>query len=215
MSVFCGDYATYYWGYGPAEFRSDFDCDDDVDDDDFDVMNEHYLHMCGASSQMVGEGSVSEPRWSRGVADTIRAAIPNIVLGRWLEKQLHPELRALLAHVRSLPEPARMGQGSSETVNISLLPRVTAISQNYPNPFGKSAIINYQVAPPGGPVRILIFDAAGRLVRILVDKETPPGYYSLPWDGKNEDGRQLPSGVYFYQMRAPGFESNKRMMLVR
>ena len=102
-----------------------------------------------------------------------------------------------------------------QTASMTVLPQSTAMAQSCPNPFRGAALINYHLAAPGGAVKILIFDAAGRLVRTLVDKEVPPGFYSTLWDGRKENGQELPSGVYLYQMKAPGFVSSKRMVLLR
>jgi flagellar hook assembly protein FlgD len=138
-------------------------------------------------------------------------------LDQLLARDIHAEVRALLVNVRAMDEPDSVTAlgGEVQSAAQSLLPRVTSMAQSVPNPFRATAQLNYQVAPPGGDVTILIFDAAGRRVRTLVDREMPPGFYAVPWDGRTDDGRRVANGVYFYQMKAPGFTSNKRMMLVR
>jgi hypothetical protein len=221
FSLWSGD---YFWCslYTPPECRerysrSDFDCNDTVDEADFDILNPHYKHRCGASSQMLAEGQSEPASWTARDAEGIRSHLPNYVLDRFLTKELHPELRTLLMHVRAMEEPdslAVMG-GETRAAAMTLLPQVTSLAQNAPNPFMGTAVIGYQVAPPGGRVVITIFDVAGRMVRVLVDGEKPPGFYKTPWDGRDDDGRMLASGVYFYRMKAPGFTSNKRMMFVR
>jgi hypothetical protein len=166
---------------------------------------------------MLAEGQSDLASWTDRDAEGIRSHLPNYVLDRFLTKDLHPELRTLLAHVRSMDEPdslAVMG-GETRAAAMSLMPQVTSMAQSVPNPFMGTAVIGYQMAPPGGRVRITIFDVAGRRVRVLVDGEKPLGFYVVPWDGKNDGGRSVASGVYFYQMKAPGFSSSKRMMLVK
>jgi flagellar hook assembly protein FlgD len=214
----------YYWCsvFMPPECRdgfskSDFDCNGTVDDDDFSIMNPHYKHRCGASSYMLAEGQAQPASWTARDAEGIRSHLPNRVLDRFLAKELHPELRALLTHVRSMDEPDSLAiiGGEVQSATIDLPPQVTSMAQSVPNPFRGTATISYQVAAPGGHVKILIFDVAGRQVRTLVDKDLPPGFYNVGWDGRTDGGRKVSSGIYFYQMKAPGFTSHKRMMLVR
>jgi flagellar hook assembly protein FlgD len=214
----------YFWCslYTPPECRerysrSDFDCNDTVDEADFDIMNPHYKHRCGASSQMLAEGQSEPASWTDRDAEGIRSHLPNYVLDRFLAKELHPELRTLLMHVKGMEEPDSLAvmRGETRAAAIDLLPQVTSLAQSTPNPFMGKAVIGYQVAPPGGRVRITIFDVAGRRVRTLVDRETPPSFYKVPWDGRDDDGRKLASGVYFYQMKAPGFTSHRRMVMIR
>jgi hypothetical protein len=192
-------------------------CDDEIDDEDLLLINAHYGHRCGASSQAIAGEGPDQQAWPDEVARAIRAVVPNSTLDRWLAYDLHFELRALVEHVRSLSEPSELADGGGQisSAAISLLPQATALAQSYPNPFRGVALINYQVAPPGGAVRIMIFDAAGRLVRTLVDEGKPPGFYAVSWDGRSDDGKRMANGVYFYQMRAPRYASNKRMLLVR
>ncbi len=202
---------------GAYHFRSDMDCDGDVDNTDFVFIDSHYGHRCGASSQALRQDEPNSTPWSTEIVNAVRSVVLNTVLDEWLSYDLHPELRRFLEEVRSLVEPKSLaGQGEGTgAASANLLPRITAISQNVPNPFRVTALISYQIAPPGGHVRILVFDAAGRRVRALVDKRLPPGFYAIPWDGRNDTGRQLATGVYFYQMAAPGFSSQKRLLLVR
>jgi hypothetical protein len=202
---------------GAYHYRSDMNCDGFVDDHDLLIINDHYGHRCGAASQAVAKGESGADRWPQEVVDTIRRLLSNAVLDRWLGYDLHPELRALLEYVRSLPEPeGSSGQGiETQPATVSLLPQVTALAHSYPNPSRGAAVIRYQVAPPGGHVRIVILDAAGRLVRRLVDEKVAPGFYAASWDCTSDDGRKLANGVYFYQMTAPDLRSTKRMIVVR
>jgi len=89
-----------------------------------------------------------------------------------------------------------------------------ALFQNYPNPFrgGAGTTIHYTVAKPGR-VEIRIFDAAGRLVNKIVDQAKLGDNYVV-WDGKGANGRRVPSGVYFYQIKKGDFSAHKKMLLV-
>ena len=83
-----------------------------------------------------------------------------------------------------------------------IIPKVANISQNYPNPFDQSTTIKFDL-PDDGYVSIRIFNAKGQLVRQLVNSDMSKGYKSVVWDGKNESGQEVSSGIYFYQIDSP------------
>ncbi|HLA40096.1 MAG TPA: FlgD immunoglobulin-like domain containing protein, partial [Candidatus Glassbacteria bacterium] len=91
------------------------------------------------------------------------------------------------------------------------------LGQNSPNPFNPSTTISYAV-PGDAPVdnfTIRVYNLRGALVRTLVDGTEWPGRHSVQWDGKSDAGRDLPSGVYFYRMTAPGRTFTRKMVLLR
>ena len=98
------------------------------------------------------------------------------------------------------------------------IPKEFSLSQNYPNPFNPATTIRYQLSAVGRPrstVTLRIYNLLGELVRTLVDKEQAPGYYSVVWDGKDNLGEEVSSGVYFYRLKAGGFSQVKKMLLMR
>ncbi|GBD89246.1 Ycf48-like protein precursor [bacterium BMS3Abin03] len=89
------------------------------------------------------------------------------------------------------------------------------ILQNYPNPFNPSTKIKFTIAPPNLPggeafVTLKVYDVLGREVATLVNEEKPPGSYEVEFDGSN-----LPSGVYFYRLKAGNYSQVKKMVLLR
>ena len=88
------------------------------------------------------------------------------------------------------------------------------LSQNYPNPFNPSTKIEFTLAKSGF-VTLQIYDTLGRKVRTLVSEELSSGYKSVIWDGKNEDGEAVASGVYFYQLKVGDFSEPKKMLLLK
>jgi len=76
------------------------------------------------------------------------------------------------------------------------------LGQNAPNPFDPQTQISYTIpgSASGAPVSLRIYDVAGRLVRTLVDAIQPPGIHVLGWDGTDERGSRVSSGVYFYRL---------------
>jgi hypothetical protein len=93
------------------------------------------------------------------------------------------------------------------------VPTVSSLVQNHPNPFNPSTTISYDVATPG-LVSLRIYDVSGRLVRTLVDEWKGVGRFDQLWDGTDNNGTTVTSGVYFYRMTAPGYKSMTRKMLL-
>jgi hypothetical protein len=94
-------------------------------------------------------------------------------------------------------------------------PATFALGQNVPNPFNPRTLIRYDVPEGGGNVTIRIYDVGGRLVRTLVDALQSPGEKWVAWHGRDDRGAGVSTGVYFYRMTAPGFETTKKMVLLR
>jgi hypothetical protein len=88
------------------------------------------------------------------------------------------------------------------------------LSQNYPNPFNPTTKIEFTLAKSGF-VTLQIYDILGREVRTLVSEALSSGYKSVIWDGKNDDGKDVASGVYFYQSRVGDFSEPKKMLLLK
>ena len=88
------------------------------------------------------------------------------------------------------------------------------LSQNYPNPFNPNTSISYAL-PSGSNVSLNVYDIRGRLVRTLVDERKPAGSYNLMWDGTDELGRKVSSGVYFYRMQSGDFTQTRKMVIVK
>lgn len=102
----------------------------------------------------------------------------------------------------------------------STAPNNFQLMQNYPNPFNPSTTIEFGVAGDGGEVRISIFDANGQQVRVLVNERMGAGTYRMKWDGRNDRGESVASGVYFLRMNAGSggkmnFNSTRRMLLMK
>ncbi|UCF79297.1 MAG: T9SS type A sorting domain-containing protein [Candidatus Eiseniibacteriota bacterium] len=99
-------------------------------------------------------------------------------------------------------------------VYIAVIPTAYHVYQSFPNPFNPLCTIRYDI-PVAGRVCLQVFDATGRPVRTLVDAHREPGSYSELWDGRAEDGRELPSGVYFYRLEAGDFVATRKMVLLK
>jgi hypothetical protein len=79
----------------------------------------------------------------------------------------------------------------------------TGLERNYPNPFNPTTTIPYTIGGPSNapvPVRLFVYDVTGARVATLVEREMPPGAYRAVWKGRDDRGRELPSGVYFIRL---------------
>ena len=94
------------------------------------------------------------------------------------------------------------------------LPHSFGLDQNYPNPFNASTLIRFSIAA-SGPVRLVLYNALGQQIRVLIDEELKPGYRQVVWDGKNDQGRSVASGAYFYHLESGGRERTRSMVLLR
>ncbi|MFQ5629117.1 MAG: T9SS type A sorting domain-containing protein [bacterium] len=96
------------------------------------------------------------------------------------------------------------------------IPSQYALQQNYPNPFNPSTTIEFGVPENHrGPVTLRIYNMLGQLVRELEDAEIRPGVYRKMWNGQDEQGRQVSSGVYIYQMRAGDFTASRKLVMMK
>jgi hypothetical protein len=96
----------------------------------------------------------------------------------------------------------------------SELPSVYGLSQNYPNTFNPSTQIAYQL-PQAGHVSLKIYNIKGELVCTLVNQYKEAGHHTVIWDGKNENGEEVASGVYFYRMVSNDFKATKKMIMLK
>ena len=96
----------------------------------------------------------------------------------------------------------------------SAKPKSFLLSQNYPNPFNTETMISFAL-PHSSDVKIEIFNILGQKVRDLVDEEVSAGYKQVVWDGRDNAGKPVASGVYLYQLKAGSFKEAKRMILLK
>lgn len=94
------------------------------------------------------------------------------------------------------------------------VPREHALHQNHPNPFNPSTRIAYDLPKPAN-VSLKIFDLAGQEIRTLVHGKQSAGAQSIYWDGRNEAGSLVSTGVYVYQLRTDDFVRSRKMLFLR
>ena len=94
------------------------------------------------------------------------------------------------------------------------MPVSYSLDQNYPNPFNPETRIRFSI-PEAAPVTMFVFNTLGQKVRTLTEGQMSAGTYEVAWDGRNESGQDMNSGVYFYQIQAGSFRQVKRMLLIK
>ncbi|MEW6685949.1 MAG: FlgD immunoglobulin-like domain containing protein [Candidatus Edwardsbacteria bacterium] len=112
-----------------------------------------------------------------------------------------------------------LAMGSEEFVlnhlkSLKGIPKATILFQNYPNPFSSQTAIRYSLSAISHTT-LKIYNVAGQLVKTLVNERCSPGYYSMNWDGKDESGKRVADGVYFYRLETSNFSATKKMILLR
>ena len=94
------------------------------------------------------------------------------------------------------------------------IPRTIELANNYPNPFNPTTVIQY-ATPRADQALLEIYNPLGQRVRTLVQGVISPGYHEAVWDGRNESGQLVQSGVYFYRLRTGETSLVKKMMFIK
>lgn len=99
------------------------------------------------------------------------------------------------------------------------VPVAFELDQNYPNPFNPSTTIRFSLPSQSNadylPTTLRIYNVLGRMVRTLVDEPMAAGTHDVIWDGKDEQGNQVASGIYFYKLRSGDYEDTKKMVMMK
>ena len=93
-------------------------------------------------------------------------------------------------------------------------PLVFSLSQNAPNPFNPETIISYSL-PQSEQVKLVIYNVLGQEIRTLVNAFKPAGRYRVIWNSRDDFGRSVSSGVYFYQITAGKFTNTRKMLILK
>ena len=106
------------------------------------------------------------------------------------------------------------GSGAIEWGFASGLPESYSLGQNYPNPFNPSTTIRFDL-PETATVRMAVYNLMGQKVRTLLSSEMAAGVHSLEWNGLNDQGTQVASGIYLYRLEAGSFKQTRKMILMK
>jgi len=94
------------------------------------------------------------------------------------------------------------------------MPTEFILRQNYPNPFNPETTILYEL-PRASQVEVVIFNLLGEKVRVLLNQPQQAGQHRLLWNGRDENEKSVPSGVYFYRLQAGEFVQTRKMILMQ
>jgi hypothetical protein len=108
---------------------------------------------------------------------------------------------------------AWLGTGTNQPTPVGSAP-VNSLAQNYPNPFNPQTTIAFSLKSRG-VVTLAIYNVAGERVRTLADEAFAAGAHTKVWDGRNDAGSPVSSGIYFYRLTAPGFSQTRKMVLLK
>ncbi len=136
----------------------------------------------------------------------------------WYDNQSTPE-QADLVHVDMPDETSGINFNFPSAVENQcdqqiLMPSEFELSQNYPNPFNPGTEIQYTLRRPG-QVILQIYNLLGQKVKTLINEYQSPGFYQVPWDGKNEEEEKVGSGIYFYRLQVNNVSQTRKMILLR
>ena len=107
-----------------------------------------------------------------------------------------------------------MNNETNPVITEAEVPKAYKLSQNFPNPFNPSTTISFDVKERGH-VSLKIYNVAGQLVKTLADGVKDAKHYEITWDGTNNHGFKVASGVYFYKMQSKSFSQTKKMVLLK
>ncbi len=102
----------------------------------------------------------------------------------------------------------------TDNENNEAAPSIAMLNQNYPNPFNPTTKINYNVAKTGN-VKLNVYNVKGQLVKTLVNSNQNVGMHNVVWNGNDNAGNKVSSGVYFYKMENAGRSEMKKMVLMK
>ena len=88
------------------------------------------------------------------------------------------------------------------------------LSQNYPNPFNPTTTISFEI-PNDAHVSLEIYNVRGQMVKRLLNTHKAIGKHSVTWDGKDEQGRDCSSGIYYYRLKSNGVIHTQKMLMLK
>ena len=102
----------------------------------------------------------------------------------------------------------------SSNLDIKPVPSIFALHQNYPNPFNPITEIKFDISE-AGLISLTVYNINGQKVKTLENKKMQPGYYTIQWDGRNDVGKAVSTGTYFYSLRTTQYNHTKKMILLK
>ena len=115
----------------------------------------------------------------------------------------------------TLTEPLFLSLPSNiDGANQLNIPQKYRLAQNFPNPFNPTTTIKFEL-PSDSHINLSIYDIQGNLIKTLVNEKKDAGYHSVIWNGKDQQNKDVSSGVYFYRIESKDFTDTKKCLLVK
>lgn len=121
---------------------------------------------------------------------------------------------ASVAHFSTLVVRPKSGSPTGTSSSPAEVPKGFALEQNYPNPFNPETSIQYRI-PSASNVNLTVYNSLGKVVQTLVNKSLPAGEYSVRWNGRDQLGNKVSSGMYFYRIQAGDYTKTRKMILMK
>ena len=132
--------------------------------------------------------------------------------GEWNRLESHPDGDRVCAEAKTLGVFRLIYDPNAKP--LTNIPQTYQLFQNYPNPFNPETQIKYDL-PVSGNVTLSVYNVLGQRVRIVADGFQEAGHKSVIWDGKDNQGREAASGIYFYKIKAENYQKTKKMVLLK
>lgn len=110
--------------------------------------------------------------------------------------------------------PGHVNNTVTGIVNEVEVPNTFSLAQNYPNPFNPTTTITYSIAKKGR-VNLTIYNLLGQKIKTLVESEMNPGHYKSNWNGKNESGKRVSSGIYIYTLKSNRIQQSRKLIMMK
>ena len=173
--------------------------------------NDGYSPVGPANDYTFTFPSVTSFDWTQYTLDV---QVPTDVGATALEIRLHVYSRFVGTVYFDDLTVQKVGTTTSAGLTKDGVPRVFELSNNYPNPFNPSTRIEFSV-PREGTISLVIYNMLGQRLRVLAQGSYVPGHYTVTWDGRDEVGRTVGSGVYFYRLETGSTALVKKMLLLK
>ncbi|MXY83504.1 MAG: T9SS type A sorting domain-containing protein [Gemmatimonadetes bacterium] len=130
-------------------------------------------------------------------------------------EDLRDEVLLALADIPTIEEEVEEPvETAVETSDQASVPQAFSLAQNAPNPFNSNTVIRFAL-PQSSQVELAIYNLLGQPVAVLVQGPSAAGTFSVRWDGRDQTGRAVTSGVYLYQLRAGEYTEVRKLLLLR
>jgi hypothetical protein len=149
-------------------------------------------------------------------ATTNKLNYPSLIASLWNYNYVSHDMSVGVHNTKYAVALLRASLGLVTGVEIDPIPipKTFELSQNYPNPFNPTTEIRFAL-PKASNVKMVVYDIMGRLISTLVDQNMSVGAHRIMWNGQDQSGKTVSSGVYFYHIQAEGFSATKKMVLMK